>query len=245
MLPKKTWSNAAALQLMLGLFIILLTGNIAGVLLEKLKIDLSGADGKILKAILLTLFLQFFGVLWIHIFLRKENLSWREAFGFDSASPRSVITLAVVFVLIFLPLAWGLQMVSVKTLKFFHREAESQIVILQLQENDVSLCQQIFIGFMALISAPVLEELCFRGILYSSIKRSGYPKLAVCLSSILFGAVHLNEAAFLPLVLFAIVLIWLYELTGNLFAPILAHSCFNGINFLLLLLAQHFPALNQ
>jgi membrane protease YdiL (CAAX protease family) len=39
---------------------------------------------------------------------------------------------------------------------------------------------------------------------------------------------------FLPLLALAVILVWIYEATDNLLAPIAAHSFFNLVNFFLL-----------
>jgi membrane protease YdiL (CAAX protease family) len=43
---------------------------------------------------------------------------------------------------------------------------------------------------------------------------------------------------FLPLVVLAVALTWLYEATNNLLAPILAHSLFNMANFFWLVIER-------
>jgi membrane protease YdiL (CAAX protease family) len=43
---------------------------------------------------------------------------------------------------------------------------------------------------------------------------------------------------FVPLTVLAFTLIWLYERTDNLLAPILTHSLFNTTNFVWLLLGS-------
>jgi membrane protease YdiL (CAAX protease family) len=45
----------------------------------------------------------------------------------------------------------------------------------------------------------------------------------------------MSMVTFIPLTVFAMVLILLYESTDNLLAPIAAHATFNFANFLLLL----------
>jgi membrane protease YdiL (CAAX protease family) len=40
---------------------------------------------------------------------------------------------------------------------------------------------------------------------------------------------------FVPLMVFALVLVYLYETFQNLLAPVVAHSLFNAANFLLLI----------
>jgi hypothetical protein len=79
--------------------------------------------------------------------------------------------------------------------------------------------------------APVAEELLFRGVIYSSIKQIGYQRAAVAISSILFAAVHSSWALMLPFIVLALTLVWLYEKTGSLFAPMVLHASFNAINF--------------
>ena len=50
-------------------------------------------------------------------------------------------------------------------------------------------------------------------------------------TALLFAASHSNTMTFVPLVLLAFMLTWLYERTGNLLTSILAHSTFNLVNF--------------
>ena len=54
----------------------------------------------------------------------------------------------------------------------------------------------------------------------------------------LFAAVHANLPSFLPFVFLALALALLYERTNNLLASILAHSCFNAANAVMLYVAQ-------
>jgi membrane protease YdiL (CAAX protease family) len=91
-------------------------------------------------------------------------------------------------------------------------------------------------AFQATVAAPLLEEILFRGILYPTVKRMVRPGLAVCLTAILFGAFHINLMAFISLTFLGVALTWLYEVTDNLLAPILAHSLFNLANFFQLVL---------
>lgn len=84
----------------------------------------------------------------------------------------------------------------------------------------------------------------FRGILYSAIKQIGYPRVAVIVTSLLFGVIHANVATLIPLAVLAVALVWAYEKTGNLLASITAHSVFNLINFIMLFVDErllHMP----
>ena len=87
---------------------------------------------------------------------------------------------------------------------------------------------------VAIVIAPPAEEALFRGLIYPAVKRAGFPRLAWWGSAVLFAAVHWNLPSFLPLILLALVLTWLYEKTDNLLAPIAAHGLFNALNFVAL-----------
>jgi uncharacterized protein len=108
----------------------------------------------------------------------------------------------------------------------------------QIQKTGSPIAQKFFVLALATLVAPVVEEILFRGILYTSVKQAGYPRLAFWASTLLFAAAHLNLLTFVPLAFFAAVLIWLYESTDNLLAPIAAHSVFNFANGLLLVFQE-------
>ena len=96
-----------------------------------------------------------------------------------------------------------------------------------LAENDDPMT----LGAMALVAcwgAPLAEEVVFRGYIYAAMKRFSNIPVAVIFTGILFGAVHMNLAALLPLTVLGIFLALAYEYTGSLWAPIAIHFCFNS-----------------
>jgi hypothetical protein len=97
----------------------------------------------------------------------------------------------------------------------------------------VTLEQRVVFGLAAVLLAPVVEEILFRGILYPAIKQRGYPGFALWGTSLLFAAIHSNLMTFVPLTVLALALVWLYEKTDTLLAPIAAHAVFNAANFFL------------
>ena len=86
--------------------------------------------------------------------------------------------------------------------------------------------------------APIMEEIIFRGVLYSVIKESGYPRLALWGTAFVFAAIHGSRMTMVPLMFVAIVLTLLYERTGKLLAPIVAHAGFNAANILIYFLSR-------
>ena len=84
------------------------------------------------------------------------------------------------------------------------------------------------------IFAPFAEELLFRGALYPSLKNAGYPRFALVTSALLFAAVHAKWELMLPLFMLGLSLVWVYEKTRSILAPIVMHASFNAVNFALI-----------
>ncbi len=89
-------------------------------------------------------------------------------------------------------------------------------------------------AFSVVILAPIAEELFFRGVIYTSIKQARLPKLAIAFSAIFFAAIHGSWALMLPLTVLSLILVWIYERTGTIIAPIVLHATFNGFSFALI-----------
>ena len=87
------------------------------------------------------------------------------------------------------------------------------------------------LGLMALaavIVAPICEEIVFRGYFYPAAKKFiGTWSAGIC-SALVFSAAHGSVAALLPIFLLGGLLVFLYEKTGSIWAPIAVHLCFNG-----------------
>lgn len=89
---------------------------------------------------------------------------------------------------------------------------------------------------LATVIAPVTEEMIFRGGLFRYLRTRVPRAWALLVPALLFGALHGNLAAFLPLVGLGIVFALAYERTGSLLVPIIAHGLFN-LNTILLVIA--------
>ena len=171
----------------------------------------------------------------VHFFLREYGLGWREGFGLSLANWPRLVMLAVLAILVALPAALALGKLTELVLRLAGQTPELQVAVKILQ-GKLPAGQIAVYGIVAVVLAPLAEEVLFRGILYPTLKRSGHPRAALWITSLLFASIHMNLLAFVPLTFLALTLAWLYERTGNLLAPILTHVLFNGINFTLLLL---------
>jgi membrane protease YdiL (CAAX protease family) len=89
---------------------------------------------------------------------------------------------------------------------------------------------------LALVVAPVSEELVFRGGLFRYLRTRTRPWVAFGASAALFALLHSNWISFLPLFVLGIVFAAGYQRTGSIAVPMIAHALFN-LNTLLLVLS--------
>jgi membrane protease YdiL (CAAX protease family) len=166
-------------------------------------------------------------------FLKEHRVTWAEAFGFDRRKGVALLLGAIVGGLV---MGGGilLQQASIVLMKWAHLAPEEQQAIQALRSTN-NWFERLSMGLLAVFMAPIVEEIFFRGILYPAIKKAGFPRLALWVSAVLFAAVHMNMATFLPLLVLAIAFTGLYEATGNLLGPIMAHAVFNACGFVALL----------
>jgi membrane protease YdiL (CAAX protease family) len=234
MISRKPWGIEAVARLCLAIIATLCFGMLLAASLGKLHLGLTEGQVEFLQMMVSLAFFQLSALVWITLFLRQCGIGWKEAFGFGLAEPITAAAYGILAGALFLPAAWVLQNVSELLMKLAHITPEAQAVVQVLQDPSLSLWSKLLFGAAAIVLAPVAEEAVFRGILYPTIKQQGYPRLALWGTSGIFAVMHANEATFLPLLIFAVVLVYLYETFGNLLAPIVAHSLFNTANFLIL-----------
>lgn len=85
--------------------------------------------------------------------------------------------------------------------------------------------------------APVVEEILYRGVLYSPYRKRYGSTAAIIITSVLFSVSHFG-LSFLSTFIGGILLAILYEKTESLISPIIAHVAFNLINITTLLVIQ-------
>lgn len=147
------------------------------------------------------------------------------------------IGLAPVGFIVYLILAAGL--VAVFNLFPWFNASETQSLGFSLYSTGIDRV----IAFLTLvIVAPVAEEIIFRGFLYGRLREKFHGQMpewvgvmiAVFLTSLLFGIVHLQWNVGVNVFALSIVLCGLREITGSIYAGILLHVLKNFVAFYLL-----------
>ncbi|KAF0177556.1 MAG: Abortive infection protein [Limisphaerales bacterium] len=229
MLPERKWEAEPLLRFVAGVCFCLSIGALASSAVLP-KAAFATQEGKFFLFVTNSLVLHGGTLLLVAVLLRQHGIGWCEGFGFRREGIVRTLGLALAGVLVALPVALALQQLSAMGMKSVSVQPEVQVVVQTLQETQ-TLQQRVFFAFVAILGAPVVEEILFRGILYPAVKQRGWPQMALWGTSLLFALTHANTATFLPLTFLAMVLVFLYERTGNLLAPILTHSLFNAANY--------------
>jgi len=239
MLWKKTWPLEAVLALLGGIVAAFFVGSLAAGLLRQAGVAGFRSEDSVGSLLLATLSFHGSALVLGTVFLALHEITWREVLG--NAGWQRSLTLAGATLVVVTPVMFGLKYVSELVLLKLHQPLEDQRAVELILGAKLGL--RCYMVFFAVILAPVAEEFVFRGLLYSTAKRFGWPRLGCVGVSFLFALIHLNAPTFLPLFALALALTWLYEKTEGLLAPILAHSLFNLANLGLLLLAEKYKLL--
>lgn len=115
------------------------------------------------------------------------------------------------------------------------------------QENDLlrilksSRSAVYIVAFVATFTAPLVEEVIYRGILYSAFERLAGVQVAFLVVTILFASVHVPQyypsySTIFLLTLLSVMLTLVRVKSGNLLPCIILHTLFNGLQSALLVI---------
>jgi membrane protease YdiL (CAAX protease family) len=160
--------------------------------------------------------------------LVSRNVPLVEAFGLKPASWLRLGVWTVIALGLAIPAVFAAQWA---TYVILGPETSPQPIVEFLMENP-GWRERLAVASIAIIAAPLTEELVFRGCLYG-VARQGLGRIPAILgTSLVFALIHAHAATIPALFVLAVALALLYEATGSLWAPILAHAVFNGLNVL-------------
>lgn len=122
-------------------------------------------------------------------------------------------------------------------LNFINREPAPQ-PIFNIFLEEKSAPALVYLSIFVAVLGPVMEEIFFRGFLYTAIKREMDTKGAILISGLLFSCLHAHLAGFLPILILGIFLAYLYEKTGSLVPSITVHVSHNLVMVFLMFLVK-------
>lgn len=110
---------------------------------------------------------------------------------------------------------------------------------LQIIVGDESIGTFGLIVLAAVVISPVMEEILFRGFLYRNLRDTMGRGPAVLVSGLVFAVIHLDPPLIVPLTAMGASLALLYEWSGSLLVPILAHALWNLLHVVKTQVAFH------
>lgn len=162
-------------------------------------------------------------VLLVVGFLIFRNFNIRRTFGLGTGGWGWRVIAG--WLVMFLPLVYFAQ--SLSYLVGGPDQSPQAIVDFLLQSSGWQVRGAVF--GLAVIAAPVTEELIFRGCLYGVLRESWGRVPAIVISAVLFALIHGHLPSLPGLIILAVGLALVYERCGSLWAPISMHAAFNGL----------------
>ena len=145
---------------------------------------------------------------------------------FDSG--RGVLGYLAVF-----PVCWGLMLLIGSLLRWLAPDYPQPPHSLLEAMSHMDMMWKVLIAFSAIIMAPWFEEVLFRGLLQSMLRRFIGPWPAILIASAIFAMFHAQPQHWPPLFALSVALGYNYERCGRLWPAILIHMLFNGVNIII------------
>lgn len=177
----------------------------------------------ILPAHLLTLLLA-----WWVVTQRKHD--FREMLGWASGPIRWWHYPIVLVVFFFVAMVVG---------SFFPEQENDMLRLLKTSRAAVFV-----VAFIATFTAPLVEEIIYRGLLYSAFQRSFGRAAAFVLVTLLFALVHVPQywpsfSTIFLLTLLSVLLTSIRVVSENLWPCIVLHTLFNGLQSVVLIIEPY------
>lgn len=173
----------------------------------------------VLPAHLLTLFVTQ------NIVTEGKRYSFWKAIGFEwpeNVHPLTVTLVCILLAIILLAIAY------VVTSLYGGSKTQLDLLI------ESSMYTRVATAIVALATAPLVEEVIYRGVLYPAVEKAAGMWIAIVTVSLLFAGVHVlqykeNVAVIIMISLLSIVLTVSRAVTGKMLPAFIIHLVFNGI----------------
>lgn len=181
-------------------------------------------------------------VVWL---MRLRGWTWKESFGTEGHHTARHVGTGLVAYAAMLPPVLIIGLSYALMLKSLGFDLGRQDVIQILLDPALPAPVRVAFFFLGIVTAPVVEELVFRGVALPVAVRHLGVVPAILLVSLLFAAIHWHGPSLAPLFVLAVALSVAYHYTGSILVPITMHLIFNSVNLVLIMILSRYPELDQ
>jgi len=181
-----------------------------------------------LRMIISTFFIDIVAAMVILYFVMVKYKKNIQELGLKASSFFRNILSGITAYIFMLPVLLVILIFSIWILNVFGYTPPPQPVFevfMEEKKGPVLLFLTVFVSVLG----PVVEEVFFRGFMYSAVRKHTGVLAAAFLSGAIFSMLHTNIVGFLPIMALGVLLAYLYETTGSLVASISVHILHNSI----------------
>jgi len=154
----------------------------------------------------------------VFYFLAKKKINFRNI-GFNKFKISGCFTSIGIWIL-----AMVLNIIYILILQQFDKQPQPDLIPLFKELNLPFAIALIFTGG---IIAPIVEEVYFRGFLFSAFKSKFNWKYAALISSIIFSFSHILPTSLLPIFVLGLAFAVIYQKTNSIYPSVIIHSANN------------------
>jgi membrane protease YdiL (CAAX protease family) len=171
------------------------------------------------------------GMVWLFVtefrrkpFLRSLNFYWPK-----NVSPSAGIMVCILLALVLLAIGYFV------TKLWGGDKTQLDLIV------ESSMAARIATALVAVATAPLVEEVIYRGMIYSALERAAGKWAGIVVVSLLFAGVHVfqylnNVGVIVVITILSFTLTLARAYTGSLMPPFIIHLVFNGIQSLFIVL---------
>ena len=159
--------------------------------------------------------------------MREHHVSWQRI-GLSFQGLRQSLRQAIGGYVTAIPVLVGVLLATMAVIKLIGWEPEPQPVFELLYAEPRSSVVW-YAMWLVMLLGPVAEEVVFRGVAYTMLKRRVGIGWAIVLSGVLFALLHVDPVGFVPIAVLGMLLAYLYEQTGSLVPSIAVHMAHNSV----------------
>ncbi|MDD2237534.1 MAG: type II CAAX endopeptidase family protein [Kiritimatiellae bacterium] len=237
----RTWTLAAAraltprisLRLVLFFAAVLFVLHLVGLLIG----FLAAPESDVPLMVLQSLTLHWAVLVLTAVLLYRRGCTASSFFGLTLRGAVRDVGAGVTAFLGMMPILMLGTLLYQTLLRVFHVPVDFQDILINITEEH-GWSVRAYLFFLAVVLAPLAEEVLFRGILLRFVaQRTGI--LGGCvLTSMLFAVIHLHVPSLAPIFILSFSLSLVYLATGSLLAAITMHMLFNAQSLGIMLLLR-------